>query len=644
MSDENKMPKTKRSPVVKALSTGRDGTERSNILGTPDEEKTLFSKQGAVEPPLDPVSLAHMYELSTALRSNIDSYVTNIDSFGHRFEPVLDLNSEAGKEKVKLAMMQEKLLGIDGTKSDDYSEEDLERIYKQLINKKDNADDPGEMPEPAPAAVESRIKSLKREMIRERLVAERFFAYCTVDESFEKLRMKTRQDVESTGNGYWEVLRNQEGAGDITSFMHVASSSMRLLPQELTPIKVKMPIQETCITSSYEFVQKRFRKFVQGRGRKSGGTGGQLVWFKEFGDPRLYSARTGKQYKDKKELKRKEEHEQCATEIIHFKVHSSRSPYGIPRWACATPAVVGTRKAEEVNLDYFENKCIPPLAFLVSNGTLKDDDVTKLENVIKNEIRGKKNFHKCLILQAEPSTYQTPGLNTGQTKIDMKPLTDAQHSDAQFLQYIERNIDMIGSAFRLPRLLRGDARDFNRATAQSSLEFTEQQVFSPLRNDFDYYMNRVIMPLLGVNHWRFVSRGPDFSDPEALLKALNESSEAGYLTPAEQRSIAERGFGVDLPENKEDWTQRPLQLTLASISTAQRDADGTPGSQPAVGGEGKKKPEDNSTRGDAKKPKPTAGQDNSLAKRIADLVDLKKQLAKRSFAELKDDLSDSQDM
>lgn len=637
MSDENTMPET-RENVVKASVIGREGSTESNVLATPAEEAQAFSKQGCVEPPLDPWSLSHMYELSNALRSNIDSYVVNIDSFGHRFEPTLDLNSDEGIEKVKLAMMQEKLLDLDGNTSDDYSEEDVDKVLRSIMDKKDRVDDPGEMAEPPAAEVEKRIKSLKREMIRERLSVERFFEYCTIDESFSKLRMKTRQDWESTGNGYWEVLRVKDGGG-ISSFNYVPALTMRLTPLIPEAVEVKMPTMETAITASHEKVFKKFRKFVQVTGRRSG-TAGTVVWFKEFGDPRLYSAKSGKPFEDEAALFAEEKHKKQATEIIHFKIHAARSPYGIPRWASAVPAVVGTRKAEEVNLDYFENKCIPPMAFLVSNGSFKDDDVTKLENVIKNEIRGKKNFHKCLILQAEPSTYQTPGLNTGQTKIEMKTLTDAQHSDAQFLQYIEKNMDMIGSVFRLPRLLRGDARDFNRATAQTSLEFTEQQVFHPMRKEFDYFLNRCILPILGINFWAFASKGPDFSDPVQLLTALNDTSEAGYLTPEEQRGIAERGFGVNLPKIKEDWTQRPLQLTLASISTAQRDADGSAGSQPADGAsaETKKKPKDQSTAGDAPKDSPKPGEESSLSKRVAELLAIKKDLAKQSYEEAADEL------
>ncbi len=249
------------------------------------------------------------------------------------------------------------------------------------------------------------------------------------------------------------------------------------------------------------------------------------------------------------------------------------------------------------------------MAILVSGGRLVGEDVTRLENYVKNEIRGKRNFHKIMLLQAEASGAGggMPGLATGTTKIEIKQLTDSQTSDAQFMKYKEANTDAIGSVFRLPRLLRGDARDFNRATAQTSLEFTEQQVFAPLRKDFDYFINRSILPALGINFWTFHSKGPDFSDPTKMLEAVNQTAEGGYLTPEELRKLAGKGFGVEFDKIDADWTTRPMQLTLGGITTGQATADDASASRdsktnPNAGNEdGKKKPDPTADKPPAEK-------------------------------------------
>ncbi len=275
--------------MILGEGVGRDGTEHSNVLATPDEQKTLYQNSGAISPPLDPVSLAHLYEMSGALRSNIDAYSVNIDSFGHRFEPIIDLKNPESIEQVKLAMMQEAMLGLDphGPTGSEPDLVDTDKVISMLDKLGgqygDPAPDPGMVPEPSEQAVKNRVESIRREMIRERMTVERFFAFCTVDESFEKLRMKTRQDLETGGNAYWEVLRNK--AGKIVQFNHVPGFSVRLMPQEHAVQEVHMPTRATIITPTLEPVMKRFRRYVQVA--QGSMRGHQLVWFKEFGDQRV---------------------------------------------------------------------------------------------------------------------------------------------------------------------------------------------------------------------------------------------------------------------------------------------------------------------------------------------------------------------
>lgn len=527
------------TPVVKATFVGRDGSETSNILGTDAKTEELFREGGAVAPPLDPEVLCQLHEMSGALRTNIDAYATNIDGFGHRFEPVLDPSDGEIHDKVREAMFVERVIEIETGDDEEAQEAALSSVA-----------DPTDM------EVEDRIKSIERQALRERIRAEQFFDFCCVEQSFIDLRMQTRQDVETLGYGFWEVLRNT--AGEIVQFVYAPAHTIRLLRQEDDPVEVTMHVRRTFISSETEVVRRRFRKFIQVLNK-----GARVVYFKEFGDTRVYSSKTGRQYKDERQLKLKEPGVTVATELLHFKIHSSRSPYGVPRWVSELVSVLGTRHAQEVNLLYFENRSIPPMAVLVSGGRLTETVAKRLESFIDNEIKGKRNFHKIMILEAE--TSKIGAQNNGQTKIEIVPLSNAQQSDAQFLDYMERNNDTIGQVFRIPRLLRGDTKDFNRSTAVVALEFSEQQVFGPNRNSFDWQINRKIMPELGVQFWRFKSKGPDFTDPNDVIEALERAAKAGFLTPEELREIAERVFGIDFKKIDADWVKQPLQLTLAGV-------------------------------------------------------------------------------
>ena len=152
-------------------------------------------------------------------------------------------------------------------------------------------------------------------------------------------------------------------------------------------------------------------------------------------------------------------------------------------------------------------------------------------------------------------------------KIELVPLIGAQQHDGQFQVYDERNIDKVGSSFRLPRLLRGDVRDFNRATADASLRFADEQVFQPERNEFDEWVSRMILPKLGIRWWKFVSLGPRTRDPEMIAGVVKESQYS--LTPNESREILADALGRELPPFAEGFGKQPMVLTLAGFATAE---------------------------------------------------------------------------
>jgi PBSX family phage portal protein len=520
-----------RASVIK-LAGGDDGTnpligDVSRAIQNVEEDEQFFQEKGALEPPYDPRILNLLFEHSNALRQNVDAYATNIDGFGHAFSAVVDLESDSTLDDVRALIVMERL-GEDG-----------------VI-------DPN-APEPSDEETSQRIKQLANEQRAETLKLAAFFDDCS-DISFADLRRQTRQDIEITGNGYWEVVRDR--VGKIARFHLLESFTMRLtkLDRELTDFKVK----RRTLTQEFEEVtrRRRFRRFLQRVGRDA-------VYFKEFGDPRVISTRTGKAYADKAALEKEEPEASEASEVMHFRVPSSRSAYGIPRWIGNLLSVLGSRQSEEVNFNYFENKSVPPLAVLVSGGRLTKDSVTKLENFIKDNIRGKANFHKILVIEAEgdnSSAFE----NSGRMKVELKPLTEAQAQEGLFQGYDERNIDKVGMSFRLPRMLRGDTRDFNRSTAMAALDFAERQVFEPERQSFDYRMNRDILPQLNIKRWRMKSNGPTQRDPESLAKMIHDLQD--FMTPNTMLELSQQVFNRNFARINAPWGDQPLKLTLATMN------------------------------------------------------------------------------
>jgi PBSX family phage portal protein len=517
--------------IVKAFVVSDETQDaRSNALTEQETaERSLWSNAGTLTPPYDPLFLCRQVEGSNCLGQNIAAYKTNIHQFGHKLQPFIDLTHPDADKKIADAIYSDRLAQAE--------------------------DDPSVVIlEPSEQEMAERRKTVELEMRRERARVDAFFASCCDRISFIELRSRMCVDRETMGYGYWEAMRN--GAGKLAKLKNVPGYTVRIVKGG-TYVKVKTTIRTSPISLREVEEDRFFRRFVQV-------CDGQTVWFKEFGDPRFVSSKTGEAFDTVEALKAKEPGATPATELIEFKIYSSQSPYGIPRWIGNLLSVAGSKKAEYINFLYFDNKSIPPLVVMVEGGVMAKSAEDNLKDFIKNEIKGADNFHKILVLQATPAEGASPNSTAdAKVRIKVQPLTDALLRDGLFMEYDAKNRDKIGESFRLPKILRGDSSEVNRATADAALAFAEQQVFSPERNSFDYTMDRTVLAELRVVYHEFESLGPDLKNPEALATAAKAFENA--LLPNEQREIAGGVFGREYPQVDADWAKQPLAVTLAGL-------------------------------------------------------------------------------
>lgn len=502
----------------KTVPIGKDNTaplgegEPGHSQALPNDPFDALSKAGqVVEPPFDLLTLAMLNEHNSELGQCIDAMETNIDGFGHR----LVSRVKIGKEEVKELNGDEKKLP----------------------------------------------KSIEAERIR----LENFFMYAALKDSFTAFRRKLRRDLESTGNAYMEVIRN--ASGQIQGFTHIPSYQMRLGRMEDEDVEVDMPILELqengAVAVTKVKVWTRFRRFVQSRFtqfRNLSTVGGAKVrWFKEFGDPRHYNNETGEML-DEEKLKITPPARR-SNEMIHIKLYSARTPYGLPRYIGNLLSIFGDRAAEEINYVTFRNNNIPSMVVMVSNGQLTEGSVKRIEDFVESQIQGSDNYSKFLILEAESALEGEDG---NQIKMEIKPLVKEQHKDALFQVYSQNNQDKVRRAFRLPPIFVGRAEDYTRATADASRRLADEQIFAPERDEFDNLINRIIFPAMGVVYHKFKSNTPNTTDNQELVQILSNAEKTGGITPRIARNMLEDILGRDLPPFPKDFpADVPFSMTMA---------------------------------------------------------------------------------
>lgn len=499
---------------------------------TPDQ---VFG-DASLSVPFDPNTLVNRYEQSSALRANIDAYVLNIEGFGHTLEPAIDLESKTARDDVRDTILMDRL----------YSD-----INLQDLGVTDNE-------------IDAKILEIQLASRIEKLRLEAFFAAPAHGMSLIKLRKKLRRDLEVTGNWYAEVVRNKS-TREVSQLAYAPAVNMRLT-RSSDPVEVEIHRRISPVSISRIKTKRRFRRYLQ---RVDGSD--KVVWFKEIGDPSIVSDLSGKGYPSVKEMKKEEPKAEEASEIIHYALDNPRSPYGVPRWIGASVAVYGCRAAEEINADYFDAKTIPPGFLLVSGGALRDGSAAKVEQYLRDHIKGRRNFHSIVVIEA--MSPPTPDGAPPRTMMQWVPMTDQQQKDGLFLAYDERCTDKVGNAFRLPKILRGDMRDFNRSTAEIAVQHAEQQVFEPERRDIDEVFNEILFLHMGVRYWRFRSNSPQTRDPSQLAAIIKDV--APHVTPRELRPlIAKDVLHVELDDIDDAWVNRPFDVyeleTKAGVTSEQQ--------------------------------------------------------------------------
>lgn len=313
------------------------------------------------------------------------------------------------------------------------------------------------------------------------------------------IRRVIRRDIEATGNGYMEVIRS--AVGDVVLINDLDAQYMRLVALD-SPVPVPKEIMRRGKPISVQ-LNTRERRFVQM-------INGNKVYFKEFGASRDLNRLTGA-WAEAGSLPVSDR----ASEVLHFIGNKEpKTAYGTPRWLNQLPSILGSRKAEEHNLDFFDSGGLPPVLIMVQGGTLGD---TAKED-LKQHLNGTGNKHRAAIVEAVSTSGSLD--SSGSVQVKVERFGSERQSDAMFQTYDKNCEEHTRIAFRLSPMFIGKAADYNFATAYTAYMVAEAQVFWPERQEFDDKINSTLVKALGAEKYIFRSLPLTLVDVNNQLKAL----------------------------------------------------------------------------------------------------------------------------
>lgn len=349
--------------------------------------------------------------------------------------------------------------------------------------------------------------------------------------SFLSIRRELRRDIESIGYGFLECLEN--AAGELMGCRNILSHMIRLVRLD-APVPVTKKIERNGAEVDFT-INERERRFIQKVNNSD-------VYYKEFGATRQLNKKTGEWETATNPVAVPDR----ATSLLMFGLNRDvETAYSVPRWINQLPSVVGSRKAEEQNLEFFDAGGIPPAIIFIEGGTLAKDMADQLKMYLSGQ--GKSN-NRAVVVEAQSSSGSLE--SAGNVKVTVERFGAEKANDSMFIKYDIAAEDHVRVGFRLPTLFLGKSTDYNFATAKVAYMVAEAQVFSPERTEFDQVINRTLVKALGVKDTLFKSKSITLKDTDMQLKVLelSKDSSVGEGWMKELNTMAGMSLDYQKPE------------------------------------------------------------------------------------------------
>ncbi len=380
------------------------------------------------------------------------------------------------------------------------------------------------------------------EMVAEYNKLEQIVNLLNIEEDTKEVFEDLIEARETYGIAYLEVIRNVANQVSQIDFIKATETIKKTLPMG--------DIIETEYLYKGESIKRKrqFRKYKQE-------VNGKVVYFKEFGDPRKMDRKSG-EYRTDIDVADQ------ANEILEFKI--GPEDYGEVRWIGQVLNIDGSRRAENLNNNYFLNGRHTPLMIVVSGGTLSDSSYTKLQEYV-NDIKGENGQHAFMLLELEDTDNKVGFENDKKPTVEIKELASILQKDELFQEYLNNSRKKVQSAFRLPDLYLGYTSDFNRATAQTVQVLTEQQVFIPERKSLAWIINNKLLNAYGFKYVEVYFNEPDTTNPDDMVKIMSVTERAGGLTPNIARELTLKTIGKTSEDYDGEWGNIPVAVSKSQM-------------------------------------------------------------------------------
>lgn len=401
-------------------------------------------------------------------------------------------------------------------------------------------------------------EEVKTKILEEKERLQEFLEYANPDMPFTSMMFCIKQDQETLGNGYMEIVRNN--VGEIISLYHVPAITIRILKNErgyvqittidshiegVQPARIKVYFKKLGLTD--DVVTKKYPGAINATMDKTTGLFvGEFRNGQDDSDGRQETPLFGNR----------------ATELLHFKIPTPiDSFYGAPKHIACSLAISGNRLASRRNANFFNNDAVPRMAVLVSGGNLTQKSKESVTQFFRQG-QGPDESNRVLVLEVDKSKMGMIDPDKTRPSLELKPLTVGINEDANFLKYIRENNEEIRESHGIPQIFfRSD--DINKASSSVSKKIVDEQEFEPERKEIEFILNHKLFKEepFGIDTVKLRFKKPDTVDLVEQAQYFSLLSKVGALTPDDIREeIGKNPYPEDFV-----FAKKPLVISVPEL-------------------------------------------------------------------------------
>jgi capsid portal protein len=316
---------------------------------------------------------------------------------------------------------------------------------------------------------------------------------------------------------------------------------------------------------------------------------GRYKWFKEFGDWRSMSSKTGKYSKGSRrvpptrvgqpgtyipgKLKGKDT---PAMEIMHWCTHfPGAKPYGLSGWHSELTSADSWKEQSGLILEYLKSG-LHNVILAAGNRPFEEATVEAAINKIDELGRGRKGLGSLITMALVPadSSVQSSGGNifgsdstSDRGRIILHELTTKLQPELLNSDGLTESLaNRFSNSERIPSLLLGRSDSYNFATASAAWTVVNRLRFGPHHEEREAFLDKILIEM-GITMWKVKVVSPEWDEKEPMSGMMSVGGQLGGVSVNKAIEIMSGMTNIEMKPVDQWWGRYPMPIVRSILDS-----------------------------------------------------------------------------